>query len=124
MRRALILLALSPMLMAQSGIPRAQCGFTEGRDALREAEQLARRAPADLFEGRARGEPLTTLLRGAVTTFLGCDCPQLAERVAEAAGLAAQLPSEASMARMVQGYDALRLRISLARERMERQACR
>ncbi|MFN3447353.1 MAG: hypothetical protein ACK44F_01530 [Roseococcus sp.] len=124
MRRALILALLAPLLMAQGGVPRARCDFGAGREALRGAEELARAAPEDLLEGRARGERLTLRLREAVTVFLGCGCPLLAESVAEAAGLAAQLPGEADFARMARGVEALRGRIALARERMERQACR
>ncbi len=124
MRRALILAALAPLLLAQSGLPRAHCDYGAGREALREAERMARAAPADLLEGRERGELLTARLRAAVTLFLGCGCPMLAESVAEAAGLAAQLPAEAELVRMARGYEALRWRIAQARERMERQACR
>lgn len=133
MRRALILLALAPRLVApagaqvmtaQSGLPRARCDYGAGVAALRESRALLARPPASIEAGRARGEEATSRLRGAVAIFLGCGCPRLAEFTAEAAGLAAQLPSEASMGRLVQGFEQTRLRIEFAQAQMERQGCR
>jgi hypothetical protein len=126
MRRALILLALlaAPPALAQSGLPRARCDFGAGVAALRESRALLARPPASIEDGRARGEDATSRLRGAVPVFLGCGCQRLAEFTAEAAGLAAQLPSEASMGRLIQGFEQTRLRIELAQQQMERQGCR
>jgi hypothetical protein len=124
MRRALILLALSPLLVAQSGLPRARCDYGVGVGALRESARILARAPASIEDGRARGEEAMSRLRGAVPVFLGCGCQRLAEFTAEAAGLAAQLPGEASMGRLIQGFKQTRLRIELAQQQMERQGCR
>ena len=124
MRRALILLALAPLLLAQSGLPRARCDYGLGVAALAEGRRLLARPPASIEDGRARGEAAMSRLRGAVPVFLGCGCPRLAEFTAEAAGLAAQLPSEASMGRLVQGFEQTRLRIEIAQQQMERQGCR
>jgi hypothetical protein len=124
MRRALILLALSPLLVAQSGVPHARCDFGAGAEALREAARLTAQPISGLLEGRARGEVVAARLRGAVPVFLGCGCPRLAEFTAEAAGLAAALPGEASMARLVATMEQARFRISLAEQHLGRQGCR
>jgi hypothetical protein len=133
MRRALILLALSPLLVvpagaqvmtAQSGLPRARCDYGVGVSALRDSARILARAPTSIEDGRARGDEAMSRLRGAVPVFLGCGCQRLAEFTAEAAGLAAQLPGEASMGRLILGFEQTRLRIELAQQQMERQGCR
>jgi len=114
MRRALILLALSPLLMAQSGVPRPRCDFGGGTEALREGARLTALPIPGLLEGRARGEVVASQLRAAVPVFLGCGCPLLAEFTSEAAGLAASLPGESSMPRLTATMEQTRFRISLA----------
>jgi hypothetical protein len=124
MRRALILLALSPLLVAQSGVPRPRCDFGAGVEALREGARLGAQPVAGLLEGRARGEAMATRLRGAVPVFLGCGCQRLAEYTSEAAGLAANLTGAGSMAAFAATLDQARLRISLAQDQLDRHACR
>lgn len=124
MRRALILLAAAPLLMAQSGLPRARCDFGQAVAALRESARLLARPPAGIEEGRALGEAAAQRLRGAVPVLLGCGCERLAVFVAEAAGLAAGLGSEASVARLAAGFEQTRLRIGFAQEQMDRHGCR
>jgi hypothetical protein len=133
MRRALILLALLPLLVApvgaqvmtaQSGLPRARCDYGQGVAALRDSARELARAPSSLEDGRTRGEAAATRLRAAVPVFLGCGCERLAVLTAEAGGLAAGLGSEASVARLIQGFEQTRLRIGFAQEQMDRQGCR
>lgn len=124
MRRALILLALSPLLGAQSGVPRPRCDFGAGVEALREAARLGALPVAGLLEARARGEEMAARLRGAVPVFLGSGCRVLAEYTPEAAGLAANLTGAPSMAAFAATLDQARLRITLAQEQLDRQACR
>lgn len=124
MRRALMLLVLSPLLMAQSGVPLPRCDFGAGTQALREGARLTAMPIPGLLEGRARGEAVSGRLRAAVPIFLGCGCPRLAEFTAEAAGLAASLPAEASMARLSATMEQTRFRIALAEQHLGRQGCR
>lgn len=124
MRRALILLALSPLLVAQSGLPRPRCDFGAAVEALGEAARLGALPVAGLLEGRARGEAMAARLRGAVPVFLGCGCQRLAEYTSEAAGLAANLTGATSMAAFPPTLDQARLRITRAQEQMGRQGCR
>jgi len=124
MRRALILLALSPLLMAQSGVPLPRCDFGAGTGALREGARLTALPVPGLLEGRARGEVVAARLRAAVPVFLGCGCQRLAEFTSEAAGMAASLPGEASMARLVATMEQTRFRISLAEQHLGSQGCR
>jgi hypothetical protein len=124
MRPALILLVLSPLLVAQSGLPRPRCDFGAGVEALRESARLAALPVPGLLEGRARAEDMATRLRGAVPVFLGCGCLVLAEYTSEAAGLAANLTGATSMATFPAALEQARLRITLAQEQMGRQGCR
>ncbi len=123
MRRALIVLALAPFLMAQ-GLPRPLCGFGEGLSHLREVEREAARPVAGLTEGRARGERMLASLVNAFTIFRDCGCPQLTELTAEAATVAQSAPSEASVSRLTQVFAHMRFRTQLAREHSERHTCR
>ncbi|WP_424810588.1 hypothetical protein [Roseococcus sp. YIM B11640] len=123
MRRLLILLALAPMLMGQ-GIPRSNCGFSEGWDLLRSAEREAAKPVAGITEGRERGEAVLAALRRAAGQFLRCGCPRLAEMTQEAAVAVASAPSEASVARLTTVLGNTRFRIQLAREFFEAQSCR
>jgi len=124
MRRRLILLALAPLLMAQSGLPRPRCDFTAGAEALRDATHLAALPPPGLLDGRARGEEMSTALRGAVRVFLGCGCTGLAARTSEAAGLAANMTGATSAALLHAALEQTRLRLGFAEEFMDRQGCR
>lgn len=131
MRPALILLAVSPLLMAQVAmaqteprLPRARCDFGVGLTHLADVERDAAPPPANLAEGRARGERAVTQLRSAARVFLGCGCPRLAELTTEAASVASSAPSEASVARILQIMEQLRFRMQLVREQSERQGCR
>lgn len=123
MRRAVILLALAPLLMAQ-GLPRPLCGFGEGLSQLREVERDATRPVAGVTEGRARGERMLASLNTAFATFRDCGCPRLAELTAEAATVAQSAPSEASVTRLREVFGQIRFRSELARAQMERHACR
>lgn len=133
MRRALILLALAPLLMAQrmgpgarteEGVPRQSCGFGEGLGLLRGVEQEAAQRVPGVAEGRARGERAVSGLNSAAATFRGCGCARLAELTAEAASVAASAPSEASVARLTAVFAQVRFRAQLAREFSEERACR
>ncbi|MDB5412653.1 MAG: hypothetical protein JWR10_988 [Rubritepida sp.] len=122
MRRALILAAFAPLLMAQ-GIPRANCGFGEGLTQLRDVEREAGKPVPGLIEGRARGERAVASLNGAAATFRGCGCARLAELTAEASTVAASAPSESSAARLRAVFAQIRFRAQLARELSERVSC-
>jgi len=124
MRPALILLVLSPLLMAQSGLPRPRCDFGLGVEALREAARLAALPPPGLLEGRARGEEMSGRLRAAVPVFIGCGCPTLAGYTAEAAGLAANMTGATAAAQIAPMQEQARMRISMAQGHMDRQGCR
>jgi len=123
MRRALILVALAPLLMAQ-GLPRPLCGFGAGLSHLREVERDTAQPVTGVTEGRARGERMLASLNGAFSTFRDCGCPRLAELAAEAATVAQSGPSEASVSRLTQVFSQIRFRTQLAREQSERQGCR
>lgn len=127
MRRALILAAVAPLLMAQGrdpGIPRANCGFGEGLAQLRDVEREAGLPVPGVLEGRARGERLLTALNGAARMFSGCGCPRLAEMTLEAVRVAESAPSESSIPRLAQVFGLVRFRAQLVREQTERQSCR
>jgi len=126
MRPALILLAVSPLLMAQAEprLPRARCDFGLGLTQLADVERDAALPPSSLAEGRARGDGAVSQLRSAARVFLGCGCPRLAELTSEAASVASDAPSEASVARILQVMEQLRFRMQLVREQAERQGCR
>lgn len=124
MRRAVIVALLAPLLIAQSGLPRARCDYGQGVAALRDSARVLARPPTSLEDGRQRGEAAAARLRAAVPIFLGCGCERLAVFTAEAGGLAAGLGSEASVARLITGFEQTRLRIGFAQEQMERQGCR
>jgi len=123
MRRALIVMALAPLLMAQ-GLPRPLCGFGEGLSHLREVERDAAQPVSGVAEGRARSERMLAKLTRAFSTFRDCGCPRLAELAAEAATVAQSGPSEASVSRLTQVFSQIRFRTQLAREQSERQGCR
>jgi len=123
MRRVLIVLALSPLLMAQ-GLPRPLCGFGEGLSHLREVERDAAQPLTGVTEARVRGERLLASLTSAFATFRDCGCPRLTELAAEAATVAQSAPSEASVSRLAQVFAQIRFRTQLAREQSERHACR
>jgi len=123
MRRALILLALAPLLLAQ-GLPRPLCGYGEGLSDLRDVERVAMRPVTGVTEGRQRGEHVLAGLTSAFATFRDCGCPRLAELAAEAATVAQSAPSEASVSRLIQVFSQIRFRTQLAREQSEHQGCR
>jgi len=81
MRRALILVALAPLLMAQ-GLPRPLCGFGEGLSHLREVERDTAQPVTGVTQGRARSERMLAGLTSAFSTFRECGCPRLAELTA------------------------------------------
>lgn len=128
MRRPLILLALVPLLMAQArpgpGVPRQSCGFGEGLQQLRDAEREAGQRVPGVAEGRARGERAVSALRSAASTFRGCGCTRLAQLTAEAGAVAAPAPAEPSVARLTEIFARVKLRVEMAREFSEEQACR
>lgn len=133
MRRALILAACAPLLMAQSmgpgartspGIPQQSCGFGEGLTLLRDIEREAARRVAGIAEGRARGERAVASLGSAASTFRGCGCARLAELTGDAARVAAPAPSEASVARLTEVFAQVKYRTQLAREFSDERACR
>lgn len=126
MRRALILLALAPLLVAEgrAQMPRSNCGFGEGLGLLRQVEREAAQRVPSVAEGRARGERAVSALNSIASTFRGCGCARLAELTAEAASAAISLPSEASVARLTTVFAQVRFRAQLAREFSEERACR
>lgn len=127
MRRALILLALAPLLMAQArtgpGIPRQSCGFGEALAQLRDVEREAGQRVPSVGEGRARGERAVAALNSAASTFRGCGCARLAQLAAEAATVAAPAPSESSVARLTEIFARVKYRTQMAREFSEERAC-
>ena len=132
MRRALILAALAPLLMAQrlapgvrmeQGIPRQSCGFGEGLRVLRTVERDAAQRVPSVGEGRARGERAVSALNSVAATFRGCGCARLAQLTAEAATVAASAPSEPSVARLTAVFAQVKFRAQLAREFSEERAC-
>ena len=122
MRRALILAAAAPLLIAQ-GLPRPQCAYGDGLAQVRAVEREAAAAVPGISEGRARGERALTALSGAATIFQSCGCPRLAELTQEAMIVAQGAPSEASIARLMQVSASIRFRTQLTREFSERQGC-
>jgi hypothetical protein len=133
MRRPLILVALMPLLMAQSmgpgartgpGIPQQSCGFGDGLALLRAVEREAAGRVPSVAEGRARGERAVSGLGSAASTFRACGCPRLAELAGDAARAAAPAPSEASVARLTEVFAQVRFRVQLAREFSDERACR
>lgn len=133
MRRALILVALAPLLMAQTlpqrartdeGVPRQSCGFGEGMAQLRGAERsVAQRVPSTSL-GRERAERALADLGSAAATFRGCGCARLAELTRDAAQAAAPAPAEPSVARLTEIFAQVKFRAQLAREFGEERACR
>ncbi len=123
MRRALILAALAPLLMAQAGIPRRSCGFGEGLGLLRGVEREAAQRVSSVGEGRARGERAVAGLNSAASTFRGCGCARLAQLTAEAATVAASAPSESSVGRLTTVFAQVKFRAQFAREFSEEQGC-
>jgi hypothetical protein len=123
MRRILILLAGTPLLLGQ-GLPRPFCDFGQGLSALREVEREAALPVPGISEGRARGEAALAALGRAAGIFTHCGCPRLAELTQEARLVGQSAPSEASVARLTQIFGHIRFRTQLAREQSERQGCR
>jgi hypothetical protein len=133
MRRALILVALSPLLMAQTmrpgarvddGVPRQSCDFGESLGRLRGVEREAAQRVPGVAEGRARGERAISDLNSAAATFRSCGCARLAQLTAEAATVAGSAPSEASVARLTAVFAQVKFRAQLAREFSEERGCR
>jgi hypothetical protein len=127
MRNLLILLATTPLLMAQganTGLPRPYCGYGEGLAALREVAREAALPVPGIMEGRARGEVVVRALSSAAATFTGCGCARLAELTREAERVAQGAPSEASIARLSQLFSQVGFRTQLVREQAERAGCR
>jgi hypothetical protein len=120
--RALLAALLLPGL---AWAQRGGCGYGMGLDGLRGADAaLAEGSTAGALSiGRAAGAAVAAPLREAATRFTGCGCPRLAEFAAEAAALADQAQSEASLGRVRQMLDRARFSVAQARERAGRQGC-
>jgi hypothetical protein len=116
---ALLALLAAPPALAQRG----GCGLGAGLDALREAERGLAVPPASLTAGREEAAAMAARLHGAAASLAGCGCRQAALHAAEAAGLAEQAGSEASLERLRRSLDRARFSAGLARGRLDRQGC-
>ena len=117
----LVLAFLVPPALAQ----RSRCGFGAALEAVRAADRvLAGGARLDsLAAGREAAASATERLREAAMVFVGCGCRRAAPEAAEAAAIAEQAVSEASVARIRAMLDRARFSLGLLRERLGRSGC-
>jgi hypothetical protein len=116
-------------LAAPAAAQRPRCGFGEGLEALRMADQalaaaLARQPPAaGLLAGREALQDAADRLRAAEARLAGCGCPRAAADAGDAATAAEQGQGEAGVPRQAAAMDRARFSIRLARERLDRAGC-
>jgi hypothetical protein len=120
------------VLAALLGVPqpaaaqRSRCGFGAALEALRDAGETlaaAAAAPASLADGRERASLAAGRLRRGEEGLAGCGCRRAAAEAAEAATLAEQALSEASVRDLAATLGHARFRLSLVRERLGREGC-
>lgn len=119
----LVLLALLVALPARA--QRSHCGLGLGLEGLAAADRmLAEAADApSLIAGREAAGAIAARLREAADRLSGCGCHQAAAGTAEAAGLADQASSEASLTRLRARLERARFSLDLVRNRLDRSGC-
>ena len=117
------LLALLLLLASPAWAQRGGCGLGEGLAGLASAEEMLAAPSPGLEAGRDQAAQASAGLYQAQATLLRCGCRRLAEPVAEAAGLADQARSQASMADLRRSLDRARFSLRLAREKAGRDGC-
>ncbi len=124
MRWAVASLALLLMLAATPcSAQRGGCGLGLGLAALAEAEHLLAAPSPGLEAGRDQAAQASAQLHEARLSLQGCGCRRVAEQAGEAAGLAEQARSQASVADLRRSLDRARFSLRLARERAGRDGC-
>jgi len=116
-----VLLLLATPALAQ----RPGCGFGLGLAALRQAGsglEAAARA-ASLLTGLDTAAAVAPVLADATSRLAGCGCARAAAEAGDAAGLAEQARSEATLDRLRATLDRARFFVSRARHRLDTRGC-
>lgn len=113
------------VLALPAAAQRSRCGFGSALEALRQAGTTlaAASAPTSLADGRNRAGEAAAQLRSGEEGLARCACHRAAAEASDAAMLAEQALSEASVPALAAALRQARFRLALAQQRLGREGC-